>query len=577
MLPRRLLVSLLALGTLACGGAEADRKTASGKPGAAEDGGTAVVAWTGDFERPFPLYFATTPDGDLQDVLFMGLTRASFADGRLTYQTGEHNPMALARSYEYAGGDSSRLRFHLRQGVRWSDGQPVTSRDVVFTFTAIRDPHYGSPRQGMMMAWDSVRAQDDSTVTFFFPRYNPQDLFITAHPLAPAHEYAQLPAAGLRNHPTLANPDSNRMVVSGPFYIDRRVHGSQFTLTRNPYFAPRPHLDHIVVRIIPDPAVAPAEFRQHNVDVLGVKIDQMIELRAKMKDVRFDHIGQRGFTYLAYNPRTVPAFADPAVRRALGMAVDVPALLRVLQLADAAQPAAGPYPAGYRDWFDPARMHPLSFDTAGARRLLAERGWKPGPDGVLAKDGKPLRFELLTVASDHRAGEVAVFVHEAWRRLGVDVQIRGLEGTAYTGMLMQRQFQAAFGGWSVQLDPDLGWFLDAKSANNVVSYDSPEFQRLADLARKAPTRDEANRLWRDAAVQVIQDQPYTFLYNGDAMVAYGPQLQGAHVSLISFFENPWEWWQPAQYRRTLGDAAPAPGPPAADSARPSAASPAAKK
>jgi peptide/nickel transport system substrate-binding protein len=533
----------------ACSGGDAHKpaRVADGT-GEPVDGGTVVLAVDADFVRPFPLFFASSVDGDLDDVLYQGLARATWKDGELTYEM-DGNPMALARSSEYVTPDSSALRYHMKQGLRWSDGQPITSADVVWTFRALKDPRYQSPREPMMAAIDSVTAQDDSTVTFWFGRYNPQDVFLSAHPVAPAHKYRAAAPERLHDDPSLAEPDSGRMPVSGAFFVSRRRHGSDFTLERNPYFRPRAHLDRIVGRVMPDPTSVTVAFRNREVDLMAVTIERMRELQRTMPSARFDHVGQRNYTFLAYNPLTVPAFRDAEVRRALGMALDVPHLLGVLGITDLARPAAGPYPPTYREYFDSTRMRPLAYDLEGARRILLARGWKPNAQGLLEKDGKPFRFTMLVAAGNSRAHDTAVYAQSQWRKLGIEMGMQEVDGAAYVDLLRGRRYEAAFSNWAIQLDPDLTYAFGKGSDSNVTSYASPAYAALAERAQHARSRDEANRLWQDAAVQVIRDQPVTFLWNGDAMVAYGPALRGARLSVFSMFENPWEWWSPREYQR----------------------------
>src|SRR4051794_21948328 len=140
---------LLAL-TAACGERTPRRQGGAARRDSAqapERGGTAVIVEVGDMEKPSPLVASTAMDGDLYDVLYMGLTRAAWRNGRVAYLTSNDSPMALAYHWEYAAADSSALRYRMRSGLRWSDGQPITAADVVFTYAMLADPRVASPRQ----------------------------------------------------------------------------------------------------------------------------------------------------------------------------------------------------------------------------------------------------------------------------------------------------------------------------------------------------------------------------------------------------------------------------------------------
>ncbi|HET6764603.1 MAG TPA: hypothetical protein VFH27_13055, partial [Longimicrobiaceae bacterium] len=124
-----------------------------------------------------------------------------------------------------------------------------------------------------------------------------------------------------------------------------------------------------------------------------------------------------------------------------------------------------------------------------------------------------------------------------------------------------KTFQAAVLSHGTQLDPDLSWIYgNPADPENFGSYASPRYRALQEQAQHARTPTEALRLWQDAAVQVIADQPETYLYNPDALMAISPALRGARMTVFSTFENPWEWWSPPAYQRRWASA---PGQPAA--------------
>src|SRR5262249_930885 len=148
--------------------------------------------------------------------------------------------------------------------------------------------------------------------------------------------------------------------------------------------------------------------------------------------VRFEREEKRFWEYIAYLPSAHPAFADPQVRRALGMAIDVPGIIRALGMEEFTTPAAGPYPPIFRDLYDTARTKPLPFDTVAAKRILDARGWRDRDgDGVRDRDGRPLRFTLLTNAGNARRNDVTQIVQQQWKRIGVDARLRQLETVTF--------------------------------------------------------------------------------------------------------------------------------------------------
>ena len=139
----------VALLTLAAGcGRDRKGEEAGGAAGTPESGGVAVVAEGADMNIPIAILANAQLDGDLAaDVMNRGLLRGVWEDGKLVDKTAAESPMALARSYEYLGPDSTAVRFHMRSDARWSDGQPLTAHDIVFTYGLVKDPAVAAEQQ----------------------------------------------------------------------------------------------------------------------------------------------------------------------------------------------------------------------------------------------------------------------------------------------------------------------------------------------------------------------------------------------------------------------------------------------
>src|SRR5690606_8483462 len=134
--------------------------------------------------------------------------------------------------------------------------------------------------------------------------------------------------------------------------------GQSLTRVRNPEFEPAGNLDRIVFRIISEPATRPVELQTENGDtVTGVPFAQVPNLRASTQNVRFEREEKRFYDYIAYNPAVVP-FSDPEIRSALGLAIDVPAIIAALQMGEYAVPAGGPYAPIFADLYDPQGQAP---------------------------------------------------------------------------------------------------------------------------------------------------------------------------------------------------------------------------
>ncbi|HEX5726501.1 MAG TPA: ABC transporter substrate-binding protein, partial [Longimicrobiaceae bacterium] len=462
----------------------------------------------------------------------------------LAFLTSTESPMALAWHYEYLGPDSASLRYRMKSGLAWSDGRPITAHDVVWTYRAAMDTTAASPRLQDVEPLDSVVAENDSTVVFHFERRYPEMLFASGLPVAPRHQFEGTAPAALRTHPAVADPA--RLVVSGAFRIGARTPNQEIVLVPNPRFSTPPRLERVVIRVVPDPTTRLVELETGRADLTRpVPFDQIPPLRQRAPNLRFEGIDDRYWEYVAYNPRTVPAFRDPEVRRALGMAVDVPGIIRALQLDAHATPAAGPYPPIFRDLADPQRLRPLPHDPAGARRILEEKGWRDADgDSIRERDGRPLRFTLLTNAGNQRRADVSQILQRQWRAVGAEVRLRQVEFNTFQQAQIEQSYEALLGSWAVALSPDVAPLFAAGSPLNIVSYASEEAARHLEQARAEPTAAAAAAHWRALAETVARDQPYTWLYFYDVVVGISDRLRGVRVDTYGAYQNLWEWWIP---------------------------------
>jgi peptide/nickel transport system substrate-binding protein len=550
---RALAVAALLPLAAACSGdgGQNGGSAAADTAGTPETGGTAVLAELADINRPMPLVAETQLDGDVGgDVMFLSLTRGVWRDGRLAYVTSNENPAALARSFEYLAPDSTALRYHLDPGRKWSDGKPIMAADVVFTYQLLKDTTVSSPQQDYANHMDSVVAQDDSTVTFYFDRRYPDMLFHSGLGITPKHVFEGTPPAQIRTHPAFIDPARN-MVVSGPFKIGEWVKGDHVTLVPNPNFPVKPRLDRIVIRVIPEATTRLTELVTGNIDFMRpIPFDQAAHVRQTAPTVRFESEAGRFYDYISYNPKSFAAFADPEIRRALGMAIDVKGMIGALQMDNHATPAGGPYSPIFKDLYDPATMPPLPYDTAAAKRILESKGWvdRDG-DGVREKNGQPFRFTLETNAGNTRRADVSQIVQQAWKRVGVDARIQMSETNTFFDRLRKKTFQAAVSGWAVGLSADLTTVWGKDSPFNFVSYDDPQVDALFAQAQAEPTAERADAVWRQAAARMAAAQPYTFLYFNDQLDGVNNRLRGIRIDTYGAYQNTWEWWIPKRLQR----------------------------
>lgn len=425
-------------------------------------------------------------------------------------QVGEHNPV---------------ITFHLRPGVRWHDGAPFTAADVKFNVEAITNPKNASPRAGGFESVKSVEAVGDLIAKVTYKRlYSPAILdwdqsLVPKHALDDAALEREKERRKLsereRAQLTLRTTAFNRNPIgTGPFQFVNWLPNQYIHVTRNDaYWGQKAGYRDFYFRAIPDYLTMELEFGAGALDMYDALPHQADRYR---KDPRYQVLsGNDGaFTYIGYNMRR-PIFQDPRVRRALGMALDVDAIIKYV-ISGEGKRSTGPY-YSITPYNDPT-VAPLPYDVKAATELLAEAGWRKNARGLLEKDGKPLSFTLLTNAGNPQRKAIMTVAQDAWTKLGVDVKIQDFEWTVYLEDFVHvNNFDALVMGWSGgSSNPDIHAIWHSSQAtpyqHNYVGYRSAEADELIMKIRTTYDPKETVELAHRLHRVIAADQPYTFLY-----------------------------------------------------------------
>lgn len=535
------LILLGALGALAagCGGpARQDGARAGGAGGdsAPHRGGTVVSGWTALPSGVNELVLTPTQGVlELSAQLFPRLV-----DEQPDFE--RHPPTfkpCLARSWSWSP-DHRTLTFQLRDDVRWSDGEPLTADDVRWTWQAEVSPEVGWADAFTKAEIADVEALDPHTVSFHFKRvYSHQLLDANEAGILPRHAWGRLPFAQWRQS---ADWFRQHLVVSGPFTVESWRPQQEVVLRRNErYFdAPLPHLDRVVMRQIPDYAGIITQLMSGDLDFAPVVNPSDLPRLTANPRLRVLSFWFRTWVGIAWNEAR-PPFDDAQVRRALGMALDRQAIAATVWHGYG---RVGDSPIMASVWAHDAALHPLPFDPAAARRILAARGWAPGPDGVLQRGGKPFAFELITNAGNQQRVDALQMVQAQLRRIGVAVQVRQVEFSTINTQLRKGDYDAAISGQTMDTGLDLTAWFHSRSIGetNQTRYANPEVDRLIDHSMSVPDIALA-KPDLDRIQEILErDQPYTFLWESQRTSVLDRRLHGVRPNPLFSLYDLQQWW-----------------------------------
>jgi peptide/nickel transport system substrate-binding protein len=529
------LVLALAVQAVGCDRSDESQERDGRTPAALLDGGVAVIGLAGAPTTPLAPFAATALDTELAGVLFLALNYGEWGDDGMTYEEG--HSLGLARSWEI---DGQRLTYHLDPERRWSDGTPVTSEDVVFTYELLHDPVLALPLSFATARMDSVVAVDDTTVTFHFQRQYGGMIFDTGVGILPAHVYGDASADGIAAIPLPRGEPDPPLVTSGPFTVVEWRTSERVVLARNEAAPVPPRLDRLVLVVLPDETTRLASLRTGELDMAQVSSFRQAA-RLREQGLRVLSQPQRGYDYIAWNPGH-PAFGDVRVRRALSLAIDRDELIAALDMTGFAEKAYGPYGSLFGG-LAPEPPDGRYGDPGEAGRLLNEAGWTDSDgDGVRERGDTELRFELLTTSANERRETAVQLIQSQLAQVGAWADIRLQELGSLFQLAQRREYEAFMLGWQVSLDPDISiYWQDPESPLNVVGYNNPLAAARMDSALAQPSSEAAARHWKAAAATVAADYPYAFLWFFDLLVAVGPRLQGVQVDPVGFLRTVHEW------------------------------------
>lgn len=569
---RRFGAALLLLAATACG----DRSRTADAVGDGADvdeadryGGTVVVGGFGDLQGMNPLTGSDYNSNNIQrSMLLMTLVRYDENIGLQPYLAERWDTVRVAP-------DTLEITWHLRRDVRWHDGTPTTGEDVVFTYDRATDPATAYPNLQAFERFDPKAVLvDPYTVKMRVrPHSDFMDIFVML-PIAPKHILGDVEPGQLIQHPYQHAPVGN-----GPFRFVRRVAGQEWVFEANPDFPDalggRPYVDRVVYRYIPEQTTLLTELRNGRIDVyLGPGPNQADQLRSAPR-VELMASPSLQWTYLAFNTRN-PIFSDARTRRAIAMAIDRQEIVDALAygFGDVGRSTVTPVHWGYDE--DAIITH----DTATARRLLAEAGWRPGPDGILRDpEGRPFRFTLITNAGNDLRRDMMEYIQAQLRPLGIDVQprlvewttmIETLQGTLTAGGERERDFDAVIGAWVDFHRKDDAGILHSRNLDQpyqYVGYSNPRVDMLLDTLDVVLDREQGKQLYSEYQRLIAGEAPYVPLYYPQRLAGVRTRLHNFTLDTRGEFANAREWWiHPSERRPVRGPAAGAADTAAADTA-----------
>ena len=418
--------------------------------------------------------------------------------------------------------DPLTIVFHLRPGVLFSDGRPLTSRDVVWTLTSMRDGTVITPKSGSYASIAAVDAPDPATVILHLKK---PDNFLLANLSSGA--MGIVPYGSKRDfwqHP----------VGSGPFRFVSQEIDKEVVIERNPrswVTQAQGNIQRVRFAVVPDVTTRALELRKGSGDVATNSIvPDMLPVLAAQKTLQVESVGGTQVQYLAFNTRD-PILRDVRVRQAIACSIDRQLILKTL-LAGRAKPAVSLLPESHWAWTgDVARY---DYDPARAQALLEAAGFRAGKDGV--------RVHLtMKTSTDDGTRLLAATLQQQLAAAGIDLQIRSYESATFLQDLNRGSFQMYGLRWvGGNEQPDIFTTLSTSrippKGPNRGRYSNPVMDKLLDEASQSTDQNRRRADYVQVQQILARDLPAINLWYQDAVVVHNRRLSEIELSPSGSYE-----------------------------------------
>ena len=424
----------------------------------------------------------------------------------------------LAESWDVSAG-GKEYTFHLRQDVKWHDGEEFTAEDVKYTYDLIRSGEITAmiPLGIEYEDIEEVEIVDDYTVKF--------TLSEGIVPFRERFAVAILPKHLLEDEDLTETDFWQNPIGTGPYEFKEWAKGDKLVMVANPnYFAGAPVISELTFVFVPEETARVSLLKGGEVDI--TKID------ARTKKTLTGESGIEIYTMPAANwygltlpTKTVP-FADKKVRQAIAYAINKQLILDTIFYGEG-EVAYSPFRNS--SWvYNPEIEY--NYDPDKARQLLAQAGYNDTDgDGIVEKDGEKLEFPLIYPVANIERKDIAIAVKTDLAAVGINAELEGLSWSEIKARLHDDPYTVS---WGSPYDPDVlnyklwhskflyqGWY-------NPACYDNPAVDALLDEGRTTLDREERERIYDEFQEILVDDQPIAFFVFSDYVYAVNDQLAG---------------------------------------------------
>ena len=504
----------------------------SALPDAAKNRTDTLIVGTTDPKGEFvPIYSSTLYDSWVNNLIFDGLISNN--------EKGEPVPN-VAESYEVSE-DGKTYTFKLNKGIKFTNGQELTAKDVAFTFTSICDPGYDGPRmdavnnlvgyeeynKGDASSVEGIKVIDDYTISFTNKNVDAAGIWNFSYGIMPESVYKFEKGNFQAVKDKLLEP-----VGSGAYKFVHFKPGQEVKFEKNPdYWKGEPKIPYIVMKVTNAQTLL-QELMAGTVDIdrVGAKPENIDPLK-QAGFLNLDLYMQNGYGYIGLNYGS-DKVKDPKVRQALLYGLNRDGFMQS-------------YYQGYgqvynshilpTSWAYNPDVPKYEYNPEKAKELLDEAGWKDtNGNGVRDKDGVELELQWLTYTGSKYVDALIPIVQQSWEQIGVKVTPELMEFGTMMDKVNNREYDIFNGAWNLSIDPDpSGIFAisqDVPGGFNNIGWRNEEADKLLKEGKGTTNQEERKKAYAEWQLKFSEDVPYILLGNAQEMFASNSRVKGYNPS-----------------------------------------------
>lgn len=440
----------------------------------------------------------------------------------------------LAEKWEISD-DQLTYTYHLRKGLKFSDGSPLTAEDVEFTLTLLNDPEYSGGidfsdivikgadayKKGTADSISGIEVKDDQTISITTEKKNPLALTTLGGQVIPKSYYGKDYQRGKLDY---LRKLYSKPIGAGPYKLKKYTEGQEIAYSANPnYYDGKPEVPTVIFKVVSSDSTL-QNFQNGDIDHGGFGSDP--DVLKKLKGLGYASIRSSVVPDIGeiWTNNKQPTLKQTEVRQALNYGLDRQ------QIVDAKYKGLGQvadvYAAPTQWSYTTEDVTKYGFDPDKANELLDQAGWKKGSNGIRAKDGKQLKLSYITTKSDDQVIPIA---KQNYSKIGVKFVPEVLDANTAFDRFLSGDYDLASFRTDGLVDPDdaVEEFASKDPQINVSGYSNAKVTSLVKKAKSTFDEDERKEIYADLYRELSQDPPGILLDYRKSISAWNARIEGA--------------------------------------------------